>query len=105
MPESSIPGIAGRRPETAMRALSPLSFRISRSDVVLRAAIKPVYSVRYELESPSFRKMVTHGAFAAAVATDWAETLARTNVDPRTLAILTQHHVLVHVFPEFPDLP
>jgi hypothetical protein len=49
--------------------------------------------------------MVTHGAFAAAVATDWAETLARTNVDPRTLAILTQHHVLVHVFPEFPDLP
>jgi len=57
----------------------------------------------YEFESPSFRKMVIHGAFTPAPGTRWRGTLSRTNVDVKLPAILRQRHVFVHVSLEFPD--
>jgi hypothetical protein len=59
---------------------------------------------RYDLEPPSFRKMVIHGAFTPAPGTPWRGTLSRTNVDVKLPAILRHRHVFVNVSPEFPDL-
>jgi hypothetical protein len=56
---------------------------------------------RCELESPSFRTIVIHGACAFAPGTRCRASLSRTNLNAKLLAILRQRHVFVHVFLEF----